>query len=155
MTQSKKLALLIIVFCSVLTFPEHSQGGDTHYVGSKACAECHEKEYANFSKYAKKAHSDQSVKLMASDLTRKELEGCYSCHTTGYGKAGGFVSYEETPELGHAGCEVCHGPGATHSEDGDPESITLRPSLESCEACHSDERVRTFNFKPMLFGGAH
>ncbi len=128
------------------------------YVGSTACEGCHEKEYSNFMKYAKKAHSDRSVKLMARKLTPEELKGCYACHTTGYGQPGGFVSFEKTPELGHAGCEVCHGPGSAHVDSGGNKSLIKgrgRLSLKDCERCHNPERVANFRFKPMLFGGAH
>jgi len=125
------------------------------YVGSKVCMGCHPKEYESFSKYSKKAHSSQSVKIMAPKLTPAELQGCFACHTTGYGKPGGFVSFEKTPELADAGCEVCHGPGSAHAEAGDPASIQAKLAMNQCEACHSADRVRTFNFKPMLFAGAH
>ncbi len=126
------------------------------YVGSKVCSDCHEQEYENYSKYAKKAHSSHSIKIMASDLTEEEIKGCYGCHTTGYGKPGGFVSFEKTPDLANAGCEVCHGPGSLHVEyGGDMEYIDHNLSIEMCSTCHNAERVGAFNFKPMLFGGAH
>ncbi len=126
------------------------------YVGSKACAECHEEQYDNFSKYAKKAHSAHSVQIMAPKLTAEELKSCYTCHTTGFGKPGGFVSFEETPDLGDCGCEVCHGPGADHVESGgDTSLIKGALSMQDCETCHNEERVSSFNFKPLLYGGAH
>ncbi|MDK2955347.1 MAG: hypothetical protein PWQ57_843 [Desulfovibrionales bacterium] len=126
------------------------------YVGSKACSECHEEEFNNYMKYSKKSTSAHSVKIMASDLTEAELKDCFTCHTTGYGKPGGFVSFEKTPELGNAGCEVCHGPGSLHVESGgDPEFIKADLSLKDCEVCHNNERVKSFDFKPLLFGGAH
>lgn len=126
------------------------------YVGSEACADCHPDEYENFSKYSKKAKSAHSIKIMASDLTRQEVEECYLCHTTGYGKPGGFVSFEETPELANAGCEVCHGPGSEHvNMGGDPSLIQADLSMKDCETCHNEDRVRSFNFKPLLYGGAH
>jgi len=128
------------------------------YVGSSTCGGCHEKEYNNFMKYAKKAKSDKSVKIMSKKLTLDELKGCYACHTTGYGKPGGFVSYEKTPELGHAGCEVCHGPGSAHVDSGGAKGKIIgkgRMNIKSCEVCHNSERVSNFRFKPMLYGGAH
>ncbi|EHJ47808.1 cytochrome c family protein [Solidesulfovibrio carbinoliphilus subsp. oakridgensis] len=126
------------------------------YVGSKACQGCHATEYESFSRYSKKAHSSQSVKIMAPKLSPEELRGCFACHTTGYGQPGGFVSFEQTPELANAGCEVCHGPGAAHVDSGgDPALIKTKLAMSECERCHSAERVRTFNFKPMLFAGAH
>ena len=126
------------------------------YLGSKACAECHPDQYANFSKFAKKAHSSNSVKIMAPKLTAEEVKGCYACHATGYGKPGGFVSLEKTPHLADAGCEVCHGPGGEHADaGGDVTLIRRKMAMKECEVCHNAERVKNFNFKPLLFGGAH
>lgn len=132
-----------------------SIGGATEYAGSKACADCHEEQYERFEKHSKKAHSWDSIKVMASDLKPEELKGCYDCHTTGYGK-GGFVDYETTPHLADVGCETCHGPGAAHIEEGgDPDLITLRPDVASCESCHNKSRIKDFNFKPLIHSGAH
>lgn len=128
------------------------------FVGSASCEGCHEKEYNNFKKFAKKAHSDKSVKVMAKKLTPDELKECYTCHTTGYGQPGGFESYEKTPDLGHAGCEVCHGPGSAHVDSGGQKNLIKgkgRMNVKECETCHNPERVSNFRFKPMLYGGAH
>lgn len=93
---------------------------------------------------------------MAPKLTPEELRGCFACHTTGYGQPGGFVDFEKTPNLANAGCEVCHGPGSAHVDSGgDPTRIKAKPVMTECERCHNAERVQTFNFKPMLFAGAH
>lgn len=126
------------------------------YVGSEACGECHDVEYENYKRYSKKAHAGESVRIMAGDLTREELEECYECHVTGFGKDGGFVSFEETPDMADAGCETCHGPGYDHIEsDGDPELIKGKLTIADCEGCHNPDRVEAFDFKPLLFGGAH
>lgn len=129
---------------------------ENSYVGTFACKDCHEEQYENFTKFAKKAHSDRSVKVMASDLTEAELQSCYGCHSTGYGQPGGFVSYEKTPHLADAGCEVCHGPGYEHVESGgDTELIKGKLTMDDCVGCHNADRVKAFNFKPLLYGGAH
>jgi mono/diheme cytochrome c family protein len=144
----------VAIGCALWVAPGLTAKGE--YVGSKACADCHAAEFENFSKYAKKAKSDHSIKIMAEKLTPEELKSCYACHTTGYGKPGGFRSFQETPQLAHAGCEVCHGPGADHVEaNGDPKLIKRQPLLKECEVCHNEERVKSFNFKPLLHGGAH
>ena len=41
---------------------------------------------------------------------------CIYCHTTGYGKPGGFINIEETPEMTDVQCEMCHGPGSHYAE---------------------------------------
>lgn len=126
------------------------------YVGSKSCGECHPQEYERFSEFSKKSGSFESIKTMKPKLTRGEYQGCFECHTTGYGKTGGFVSEKETPELKNAGCEVCHGPGSIHADTGgDPAEIRHDLSMEDCTRCHNSDRVNVFDFKPLLFGGAH
>lgn len=144
------LSILFLVSFFVTTGA--ARAGD--YVGSKACAECHEEEYGRYSQHSKKAQSWESVHVMASDLTAQELQGCYECHTTGYGK-GGFQDYASTPELSDVGCESCHGPGAQHAEDGDPASIRRTPELKDCTRCHNQERVQAFGFRPLIHSGAH
>jgi len=129
---------------------------DNVFVGIEVCQDCHEEQYERFTKYSKKAHSNRSVQVMAPDLTDAELKQCYTCHTTGYGQPGGFVSYEETPHLGIVGCETCHGPGHEHVESGgDADLIQRTMTMEDCETCHNAERVQAFNFKPLIYSGAH
>ncbi|MFH1138508.1 MAG: cytochrome c family protein [Pseudomonadota bacterium] len=125
------------------------------YVGAEVCRDCHETEFRNFQAYSKKMKSFDSVVVMQKGLTEKEYQECLECHTTGYGRPGGFVSLEATPGLKNAGCEVCHGPGSLHVDSGDPADIKGKLSIEDCEKCHNPERVEAFNFKPLIFGGAH
>ena len=150
---------LSLVFLIIL-FPDWSgtQAGSEEiktYVGSDACKDCHEEEYKNFKAYAKKAHSYNSIKKMKRGLTETEFQGCFECHTTGHGKLGGFVSEKEPPLLKNAGCEVCHGPGSLHCETENPEDIKGKPTIKDCETCHNEERVAEFNYKPLIYGGAH
>ncbi len=124
------------------------------YAGSRSCAPCHPAEYESFSSHAKKSRSFRSIERLRKGLSPEDLEQCYSCHTTGYGKPGGFVSEEETPELKNAGCEVCHGPGSLHAAGQAPIPIP-RPTREECAGCHTSERVRAFRFTPLIHGGGH
>ena len=105
--------------------------------------------------YARKSNSFRSIERVRKGLTEEEIKGCYHCHTTGYGKPGGFVSPEKTPHLKNAGCEVCHGPGGFHVKTQNPRDIKRHLTKEDCEACHTEERVRAFRYKPMIHGGAH
>lgn len=150
------LAFFLSAFFLAVGMAGTGRSDSGRYVGSEACAECHDSEYRNFKQYSKKAHSGDSVKIMAGDLTSEELAECYACHVTGFGKPGGFVSFDETPKMADAGCEVCHGPGYEHVEaGGDPEFIKADIEVSDCETCHNPERVEAFDFKPLLFGGAH
>lgn len=137
----------------VLCMSSVGMAASNGYVGSAACKDCHEGEYARFMKYSKKAHSQKGIETMANKLTPQELQSCYECHTTGYGK-GGFVDYKTTPHLGDVGCETCHGPGAVHAETGDAKAIA-KPSMDTCQTCHNESRVKSFGFKPLVHSGAH
>lgn len=146
----------ILPMCLALVFLSALPAlAEPSFVGSKACAECHQEEYDSFLKFSKKPHSFQGVEKMRSDLKPEELKSCYGCHTTGYGKPGGFVDAKSTPDLAQVGCETCHGPGSEHAEGGDPATVTRKPTLESCGRCHNAERTGEFNFKPLLYSGAH
>ena len=68
---------------------------------------------------------------------------------------GNNQSIETTPELADVGCETCHGPGSEHAENQDPQSISRKPAVETCTACHNSERIQDFKFKPLIFSGAH
>jgi len=125
------------------------------YVGTLFCKTCHEEEYKSFITYAKKSKSYKSIERMKKELTEEEIKGCYHCHTTGYGRPGGFISPEKTPYLENAGCEVCHGPGEFHVKTKSPSDIKRHLTLKDCEVCHTSERVKAFRYKPLIHGGAH
>ena len=151
------MTILTLLFILGMQTPSRGkeQTGQSRYVGSSACRDCHPEEYDNFMTYAKKSTSFQSVEKQMRHLTPDEIRQCYPCHTTGYGQPGGFVSPEETPHLKNAGCEVCHGPGAEHVRTGDPGAIIGTMSKKDCEVCHISERVKAFKYKPLIHGGAH
>jgi hypothetical protein len=151
------LTLMVLLLVLGLYFPsqaEEQQEGNT-FIGSLACKSCHPREYDNFMTYAKKSVSFQSIEKQMKHLTPEEIEKCYPCHTTGYGKPGGFISIEQTPHLKNAGCEVCHGPGAEHARTEDPAKIIGHLTKKECEVCHISERVKAFKYKPLIHGGAH
>ncbi|MBF0509104.1 MAG: cytochrome c family protein [Deltaproteobacteria bacterium] len=129
--------------------------GEKTFVGAAACKDCHATEFKNFTAYAKKAHSYSKIAVMKRELTEQEFRGCLECHTTGYGQPGGFRSEGETPHLKDPGCEVCHGPGSLHVKSEDAKDIKRKLNMADCEKCHSPERIKTFNYKPLVFGGAH
>jgi len=146
--------LLLTVFFLGFCLPSGVRAeGD--YVGTETCAGCHEHEYSNFMEYSTKPHSWKHIMKMKPKLTDAEFKECLECHTTGYGR-GGFVSREKTPELADVGCETCHGPGKEHVQSGgDPMLIKARISQEDCRRCHNEERVKAFDFKPLIYGGVH
>jgi hypothetical protein len=153
------LAIFMAILSIIIFNPEKVRGGNNteipKYVGSEACEACHQKEYGSFIKYAKKSTSFESIQRVKKGLTEEEIKKCYFCHTTGYGKLGGFVSPEETPHLKNAGCEVCHGPGEIHVRTLRAQDIKMNLTMKDCEECHISERVKAFRYKPLIHGGAH
>jgi nitrate/TMAO reductase-like tetraheme cytochrome c subunit len=155
----KNIGLILVFFVGFLfsgLYINHAKSQTVKtYIGSKACGDCHEAEYKNFTSYSKKVHSFESIEKMKKGLTKEEYQGCFECHTTGYKKAGGFESVEKTPNLKSAGCEVCHGPGSAHSQSEDAADIKSSPTVEDCETCHNPERIEAFDYRPLIRGGAH
>jgi hypothetical protein len=147
--------ILALVVMSGIAPVQAQQTPTDGYVGLQVCQPCHLPEYQRFTSYSKKNQSFQSIVRMKKGLTEDEIRQCYACHTTGYGRPGGFISLEQTPDLKEAGCEVCHGPGKLHSQTQDPSHIRGKPNLEVCRQCHIEERIRAFHYRPMLHGGAH
>ena len=156
LSRSVCLSLLLFFFMFVMSMPaSYAAVKSARYVGALACKSCHEKEYISFITYAKKSRSFQSIERVKKGLTEEETRRCYFCHTTGYGKPGGFISPEKTPGLKNAGCEVCHGPGGSHARTKSRDDIKRHLTMKDCEACHTSERVKAFRFKPLIHGGAH
>jgi hypothetical protein len=135
--------------------PLYAQGDSKSYVGMEACKGCHEKEYASFTANSKMSNSFRGIARMKKGLTAEEIKKCYECHTTGYGKPGGFRSEAETPAFKNLGCESCHGPGSSHASSSNPKDIKQHLDTKDCDACHDKDHVAAFNYKPLLFGGAH
>ncbi len=108
---------------------------DASYVPSKKCKMCHIK---TFKAHAKALHAMafENVK----DAGQETNAECLACHSTGYGKSGGFVDAESTPGLAGTTCQACHGPGSAHIEKGlDKEQrkalMTTDPK-QACVNCH-------------------
>ncbi len=144
---------LVFLFFSFPLYAEEKK--ESRYIGSDSCKPCHESQYISFKSHARKSRSFDSVQKMKEGLTEDEIKACYVCHTMGYGKPGGFISVEKTPELRNAGCEVCHGPGKLHVEAEDPAYIIRNVTIDICQECHIQERVQAFRYKPIIFAGSH
>jgi len=118
----------LMVFAAVLAMSQAGWAADHAYVGSNKCRKCHMKEFKSWQESAM-AKSFELLKpgVRAEQKTAAKLDPqkdytqdakCLPCHTTGYGKPGGFVDMKKTPDLAGVGCETCHGPGGTYVRDG-------------------------------------
>jgi hypothetical protein len=103
------------------------------YTGSEACQSCHEEEFATWSRHP---HAAAVAKLEAP--TETENPECLRCHTTAFGKPGGFPSDgrpAEQPDLAVVGCESCHGPGGEHVEPEAPKIGNILALGDKCDSC--------------------
>lgn len=155
--------LVLAVLFLVTWIGPSSQAGEHEYIGSKNCRKCHIKEWRSWSetKMAKafevlKPGERAEAKTEAGLDPEKDYTTdptCVKCHVTGYGEPGGFVDIETTPDLAGVGCESCHGPGGTYTQDG---YMTLQNkdykkeelvavglvgeiTREQCVGCHNSE----------------
>ena len=97
---------------------------DLKYVLAKKCKKCHIKQFKSWEKTTM-AKSFENLKPGVNAEAKKKAgidpdkdytadADCLRCHTTGYGKPGGFVSLATTPDLINVQCEACHGPGSEY-----------------------------------------
>jgi hypothetical protein len=106
----------------------HATADEHEYVGPSLCAPCHLPQYTSWKK-TKMANAFESLKPgMAADAKLQfnldpnkdytKVSVCVGCHVTGYGKQGGFVDIETTPDLAGVTCEACHGPAGSYMAKG-------------------------------------
>ena len=126
------LSMSVVVFASDAGVNAGSHDGaqnapaaQAEYNGAKKCKACHMKQYKAWEETSMATSFEnlkQGVKVAekaAAGLEDKDYthdKDCLPCHTTGYGKPGGFVSIEETPNLANVQCEECHGPGSIYNK---------------------------------------
>ena len=129
------IALLVFVggLIAVAGVPDEAE-----YVGSKKCKLCHLKETKTW-KATK--HANNFEVLEGEERSNPD---CVKCHTTGYGKPGGFVSEEDTPNLTSTGCEACHGAGSEHAaaakkagSSKDWDKMIDKTPKNACISCHN------------------
>jgi peroxiredoxin len=124
------------------------------YVGSQACRGCHAAEHATWSE-SPHAHAVDTLET----VRKQGNPDCLRCHTTGFGRPGGFPDKAppaQHPELASVGCESCHGPGGDHVAEGSAKIGTIVSLgdkcdscviLQICGACHDDANDPGFEFE--------
>lgn len=175
------LALVAIV---LIAMPASLSAQEHEYIGTKGCKKCHIKEWkswsltsmANAFDLLKAGNAVEAKKAAGLDpqLDYTQDSECVACHVTGMGKPGGFVDIETTPELAGVGCEVCHGPGGTYTQEGHMTlankeykkadlvavGLVANVSAKQCEGCHNPRSPFViegykFDFDAMKHEGTH
>ncbi len=176
------LVLAVLIYSAARN--DHRHVGTGGYAGPAACGECHADQFESwgetrmaqaFEVLRAGAKVDEK-KLAKLDPTRDYTRDtkCLPCHTTGYGKIGGFVSFEETPQMAGVTCEACHGPGGMYAGDrsitghevltvtggAGSEGVIYPPDERVCKKCHNDDSPfigmsYVFDFDERLDKGTH
>lgn len=117
--------------------------GAPHYVGSNACASCHEEA---FSWWQGHPHGRAYATLEA--VNKQFHLDCVGCHMTGYERPGGStVTYNLDGALTNVGCENCHGPASQHISDPSVHSLQAETQESTCTGCHNEEHSDLFNYE--------
>jgi hypothetical protein len=148
----------------IKAIPNRRTAENGTYVGSKACADCHDESQ----KIWKKSRHAQAWKSLAETAkpARTFDPECIACHVVGWSPAEflpyekGFLSEKETPHLIDVGCESCHGPGEHHvaaekgADSAQKQKLrkAVRLPLEGnvarklCIECHDGDNSPHFDF---------
>lgn len=155
----KKMLLLSLVTICMTVGAGMAFGAE--YVGAKKCKGCHIKQYKSWEETTM-ANSFENLKPGVNADAKKKAgldpdkdytadADCLACHTTGYGKPGGFKSLAETPDLINVQCEGCHGPGADFKEimktnkefklaEATAAGLVMpTEKVNNCMECHNDK----------------
>ena len=127
----------------------HAETPGVFYVPGDTCKKCHRKIYIA---YSKQPHAKA---LEALKCTNQENDPhCLPCHTTGYGKPGGFLNEDSTKHLAGVTCQACHGPGSKHVELGLNAKERVKALVEkpdqACTKCHKIHAKRSKPPLPVL-----
>lgn len=155
-----------------------ADAAEIKYVGARKCKMCHKKQYKSWKKTSM-ANAFELLKpgVEADDKKRAGLDPskdyttdstCLECHTTGYGKPGGFVDFKTTPKLVGIQCEACHGAGKKYLKlmmknpsfkHTDAVQLGLMvPDEKTCLECHNNKNPLfegEFNFDEAIKKGVH
>ena len=118
---------------------QNPQQGASPYVGSDACATCHQREY-DIWKNTNHAHA-------MADLEKRSQQNdpsCIKCHVVGY-QQGGFQALYSTPQFANVQCESCHGPGRQHTQRP-AKGYGFMSTPVGCVQCHTQTNSPDFNF---------
>ena len=109
------------------------------YATDQTCLTCHSKEHGLWSK------TGHSRAYAALQKVNKSFDPeCLICHTTGFGKPGGFISEIDTPDLKNVQCEMCHGARLEHTQN--PQGGFAKEANATCGKCHVKKHSPKFNF---------
>jgi hypothetical protein len=103
------------------------------FVGEKACATCHPREYEH---WTTTVHARAYQTLVERNKTSDP--SCLACHTTGFG-----APREPGVRFENVQCEACHGPAEGHPN---PRTDLEDAEEHECRVCHNATNSPNFNY---------
>jgi hypothetical protein len=113
------------------------------YVGAAGCKMCHSgpAKGSIYETWEKTKHAQAFTNLPAEGQKNPK---CFACHTTGFGKPGGFDPAAPTAaKMQNVGCEACHGGGKDYKgmavmkdKAKAIEAGLIVPDVSTCKGCH-------------------
>ncbi|RMF97416.1 MAG: hypothetical protein D6734_02280 [Candidatus Schekmanbacteria bacterium] len=125
----------------------YRQGLWNFYSSNDKCIDCHSDQYEQ---WIETPHSRAFDALV--NAGREYDPECLYCHTTGYGRDGGFINYEKTPEMISVGCTSCHGVDKKHP-NSNKEPMTV--SQKICIVCHTKDKDPAFSYEDFILRIIH
>ncbi len=114
--------------------------GTSRYLGILECSDCHPDAEEV---WLKTRHGKAWATLEKGQKTFDSE--CVGCHVTGWQRPGGSV-LGQVSGLENVQCEVCHGPGEMHAEEGDPALIVRSAPEALCQTCHNKHHSPKFDY---------
>jgi hypothetical protein len=108
---------------------------------AEACAKCHQ---AEFKAWSATRHAGAYEPIRKSG--RADDPECILCHTMGFGRAGGFISIDKTPDLGRVTCQACHPVTSDHVEKKVKPEAEFRINSRLCMSCHGPVQSPDFDY---------
>jgi hypothetical protein len=106
------------------------------YVGSDACMNCHQPDFAIW-KNTKHAHAIDALTKVADKPRMRQFDPeCIRCHVVGYSFTSGYDGTAASKKFAHVGCESCHGAGSAHALA--PNNPQFRAAMSPWKAAPGD-----------------
>ena len=119
----KPMTQTFSVKASIISYPRRTE----------ACQSCHQAEF-DIWQASPHGHAVQTLETAG----KSEDVDCLTCHTTAFGKPGGFpetAKVEDQRDLARVGCESCHGPGGEHIGISAKRVGTILSLGDKCDSC--------------------
>lgn len=116
-------------------------GGKTSWTDAPAnCQVCHKRQYDSW------AASKHAAAMKPLIDRGRDIGECLICHNERYRQTMAYLPYDPAWKLG-VECVSCHSNVLPHGQGGPDKATRAKVSLDTCRACHNNERSPDFERK--------